>query len=510
MASWYVLRDQWGMITSHDPVHLMLVSAIRQIQGCVINVDISSFRDTKITTPLTEYLLKPKELNGMCWYDYLEQYIIVKKSFVKSKEYYQLHSNHPNSKSHVVIERGSDLYKNSKRKYAAVQYHGYSLKPSIRRDTPEKIEIFSMSVLVMFKPYTCISDIKGGFTTYRDALYDINGNMRLDVLNPIGYKVIAHNEDRWTTKFSSEQAAKHHRKDIEIAARDISVEYDDEGFITQIIADESVCEEVVYGDCEVYNQNYYDFMVGETNDIETETNCEPIPCKNYPVQLTTIHDPDLNEKRIEEGYKMKNLLNSRRCAYLERFHYQQAVEVQELINAAIDTLLPDAENSSFTEIRRKYEIPQNEYIEYHISEEKGKIRFPICSSLQEIVDIFGFSKDQKKAFVIGAISLLKNIGEEEGDESSYLQVFGLVQGLAGSGKSHVIKAWNVLALSWGKEYAVQCVCMTGIAASYINGRTIHSLLHITEAEVFAMKLLIIDEVLYMYCAYLFNFNIYSI
>ena len=184
---------------------------------------------------------------------------------------------------------------------------------------------------------------------------------------------------------------------------------------------------------------------------------------------------------------------------MELFHYQQAVKVQELINAAIDTLLPDAENSSFTEIRRKYEIPQNEYIECHISEEKGKIIFPICSSLQEIVDIFGFSKDQKRAFVIGAIPLLKNIGEEEGDESSYLQVFGLVQGLAGSGKSYVIKAWNVLALSWGEEYAVQCICMTGIAASYINGRTIHSLLHATETEIHAMKLLIIDEVLYMYC-----------
>ena len=66
MASWYVLRNEWGMVTSHDPVHLMLASAIKQIQGCPININMSlfSFRDTKVTTPLTEYLLKPEELNG--------------------------------------------------------------------------------------------------------------------------------------------------------------------------------------------------------------------------------------------------------------------------------------------------------------------------------------------------------------------------------------------------------------------------------------------------------------
>ena len=496
MASWYVLRNEWGMVTSHDPVHLMLASAIRQIQGCSINVNMSSFSfgDTKVTTPLTEYLLKPEELNGTCWYDYLEQYIIVQKSFVKGSQYYQLHSNHPNSKSHVVIKRGSGVYKNSNRKFAVVQYHGYSLKPSIRRDTQEKQEIFSMSVLVMFKPYTCISQIKGDCKTYFDALHDINGNIRLDVLSSIGYKIIDHNEDRWTTKFSSELSAKHHRKDIENAAKDINVKYDNEGSIKEIIANEDVFEEIVYGDSETYNQSYYDFMVDETNDIEIETNSRPIQCTKYPVQLNAIYDPHLDEKMIEEGYKTKNVLNSRRCAYLESFHYQEAVEVQELINAAIDTLLPNIEKCSFIETRRKYKIPENEYVEYHISENKGKIKFPICSSLQEIVDIFGFSKDQKRAFVIGAIPLLKNIAEEEDDESSYLQVFGLVQGLAGSGKSYVIKAWNVLALSWGQEYAVQCVCITGIAASYINGRTIHSLLHATEAEIHAMKLLIIDEV----------------
>ena len=508
MASWYSLRNEWGMITSHEPVHLMLASAIRQIQGSAMNIDINSFSfcDTKITTPLTEYLLKPQELNGECWYDYLENYIMKHKSIAKKSEYYELHSNHPKSKSHVIVKRNDNGDKNGNLKFAVVQYHGFSLKPTIRRDTEEKREIFSMCVLVMFKSYTCISDIKGNYKTYRDALYDNAGNMRAGVLNSIGYKVVSQNEDRWKSKFSSEKEAKNHRIDMEKAAKNITVEHDNEGNISHIITDEDVCEEIVHGDMEIYTQNFHEVMIDDTKDMEIDADCDNLLCNKIQSQLNTIYDPELDETRIDEGYKSKIFLSSRRCAYMERLHYQRAVEVRELIDAAINSLLPGADSSLFTEIRNKYEIPQNEYVEYDISEEKGKIKFSICSSLQEIVDVFTFSKDQKRAFVIGAIPLLKNIGEDETDESSYLQVFGVVQGLAGSGKSYVIKAWNVLALSWGQEYAVQCVCLTGIAASYINGRTIHSLLNATETQIQCIKVLVIDEVFILSLPYIYFYS----
>ena len=56
------------------------------------------------------------------------------------------------------------------------------------------------------------------------------------------------------------------------------------------------------------------------------------------------------------------------------------------------------------------------------------------------------------------------------------QVFALIQGLAGSGKSYVINAWSAVAKSWGRESAVLCVAITGIAASSLGGRTIASVL----------------------------------
>ena len=47
---------------------------------------------------------------------------------------------------------------------------------------------------------------------------------------------------------------------------------------------------------------------------------------------------------------------------------------------------------------------------------------------------------------------------------------------------------------WGQQYAVQCVCVTGIAASNIQGRTIHSMFHVADEDAIRIKLLVIDEV----------------
>ena len=97
-------------------------------------------------------------------------------------------------------------------------------------------------------------------------------------------------------------------------------------------------------------------------------------------------------------------------------------------------------------------------------------------------------------FIIGSIPLLKNIGDTD-DDSNHIQAFGVIQGLAGSGKSYVINSWKALALSWGQEYAVQCTCPTGIAASNILGKTIDSLLCSGNKKLAAsIKLLVIDEV----------------
>ena len=64
MAAFYILRNDIAMLTSHRPVHLILASAIKQIQSGEFEWDLCSYRggNADVVSPLKEYILKPSEL----------------------------------------------------------------------------------------------------------------------------------------------------------------------------------------------------------------------------------------------------------------------------------------------------------------------------------------------------------------------------------------------------------------------------------------------------------------
>ena len=161
----------------------------------------------------------------------------------------------------------------------------------------------------------------------------------------------------------------------------------------------------------------------------------------------TLYKVDLNEETISEGFNSKNEVYSIRCGFLERLHYSKSVEVKSLVEAAIQSLVPGNDLNYYNSIREKYSIPRIEHVAHYISKQRGNVTFRICSSLQEIANIYDFTEDQKRAFIIGSIPLLKNIGDTD-DDSNHIQAFGVIQGLPGSGKSYVINSWKALALSW--------------------------------------------------------------
>ena len=472
MAAWYILHMKWAMITSHKAVHLMLASAVKQINGEIMTVDINNydFKNMNILTPLTEYLLRPKECTE-CWFDYLEKYAMVSKHKIITGDFLTLNSNHPSCKSHVIIRRDDPAFKKIEPKPVVVQYHGYSLKCGVRRDTDEKKENFAMCCLIMFKPLRSIQNIKGEYDTYYEQLFDFEGNMRGNILSQSGYMVIENNEDRWNCKFASQISAKNHRENIQTAAQNIHVRYAEAHAAENC---DGLFQEIVHGDVSIYPQNFFDF-ISLTNADETGQVEENIQHISYPCQKNTLYTVNLNEKTISEGFTSKNEVYSIRCGFLEKLHYSKSVEVKSLVEAAIQSLIPGNDLNYYNSIREKYSIPQNEHVTHYISKERGNVTFRICSSLQEIANIYDFTEDQKRAFIIGSIPLLKNIGDTD-DDSNHIQAFGVIQGLAGSGKSYVINSWKALALSWGQEYAVQCTCPTGIAASNILGKTIDSLL----------------------------------
>ena len=110
-------------------------------------------------------ILRPKECTE-CWFDYLEKYAMVSKHKIITGDFLTLNSNHPSCKSHVIIRRDDPAFKKIEPKPVVVQYHGYSLKCGVRRDTDEKKENFAMCCLIMFKPFRSIQNIKGEYDTY--------------------------------------------------------------------------------------------------------------------------------------------------------------------------------------------------------------------------------------------------------------------------------------------------------------------------------------------------------
>ena len=493
MASWYVMNMKWAMISSHKAVHLMLTSSVKHINGEDMIVDINNykFKDMNGLTPLAEYLLRPKECLE-CWFDYLEKYALVSKKLIISGDFLTLNSKHPKYKTHVVIRRDDETFKKFEPTPVVVQYHGHSLKCAVRRDTDEKKENFAMCCLIMFKPFRDIKDIKGKYKTYYEQLFDQEGNIHRSVLSQSGYMVIENNEDRWTCKFASEISAKNHYEHIQVATQNLHVRYPEGNGVESC---EGVFEEIVHGDLSTYPQNYFDYMSANIDEAIMEMglteNSQQIA---YASQKNIIYKRDLDEKSICEGFRSKKEVYTSRCGYLEALHYSKSVEVHSLVDAAIRSLIPGVDVKYYEYIRRRYSIPESEHVIHYVSEKKGYVTLKICSSLLEIVNIYGFTKDQKRAFIIGSIPLLKNIGDVDHD-SNHVQVFGVIQGLAGSGKSYVINAWKALALSWGQEYAVQCTSYTGIAASNIHGRTLDSLIRSRNEKLAAcIKLLVIDEV----------------
>ena len=486
MAAFYIARNERAMLTSHGRVNLILASAIKQIQKGEIDWMLNSQNGvSSVVVPhLTDFLLRPTELVHLCWYSYLEMYEVVNIAQGVNIEHFKLHDDHPMRKKRVVIRRTRPVI---------VQYHGYSLKPSARRDTPEKKEMFAFCVLVMFKSYTNISDIRGNYRSYYDVLFDYNSVLKSGVLNHIGYEIIRNNEDRWKNKFASEASGKEYKKKMDIAARSVKDSLCPD---TQIGNNNDPLIEFVSGGCDIFTQNIMDTLtLPEPNEYISNgaSNLE----YSYIDQTNSISVCGLNEKKISVGYK--SAVHSSRdmssCGMTKIF---EVTEVQPLIDSAIDSLQNQVD---YDTIRNKYVNAIGEYVLCRVSDEKPSVKVPVFASLHEVCYIFTLhDPNQRRAFIIGAVALLSSYiddGNIPTDCVKENQVFALIQGLAGSGKSYVINAWSALAKSWGRESAVLCVAITGIAASSLGGRTIASVLCMRKsftAEMLATKLLVIEEV----------------
>ena len=496
MAAFYILRNDIAMLTSHRPVHLILASAIKQIQSGEFEWDLCSYRggNADVVSPLKEYLLKPSELE-ICWYEYIGEYQIVEMKRCLGTHYLLLHKDHPQIGLKAVIKRDETV---------VVQYHGYSLKSEVRRDTPEKKEMFAMSALLMFKFYTNIGDILGNHQSYYDVLFDCNGAMREGVLRPIGYEVILNNEDRWSNKFASETSAKAYKLKMEVASRDVDTAISHVGVHNNDEQDDVI--EYTNGDVTMSGQNILESIsLPEPDDDECLSSRSSD--LTYPDQKNNITVSGLDENSILKGFKTRPRIQVQE-GFFEKMQRLDVSEVTPIIEAAIKTISGGV--GAYDSIRNGYLDNPIDSILCKISDDKPHVHVPVLASLHEICIAFSINDpDQKRAFVLGGIALLLSFGDDGNstiDTTRDRQVFGLIQGLAGSGKTYVINSWIALAKCWGHPNAVLCVCITGIAASNLGGRTIASILSSRfRDEMLSVKLLVVDEVHVCICFFLLTY-----
>ena len=344
-------------------------------------------------------------------------------------------------------------------KPTVVQYHGYGLKPSRRRTTEEHDEQYAMSALLMFCPFldpddllkdhlqsNCHSASTVKYNTYYESMFGDDGKIRPRKISDVGLLVLAHNEDRWESKFMNQEKAKEHFREMKTLAEGISHECSNTCCNVNLYDDSSESD-----DDHEYNDAYStnDLLFGSMPNLPAASMCN-LTKLNIPIQPPLNHafnfDRVHSTKDILEGFKTPSLQSPTNIADGNSFPFISnpgvtVVEINELAVAAIASLdIVHVNGSSYSALRtNKLQMQSTTTVSIQVKPAMDKVDVPVYASLYEISSVFGYDKDQTRAFKIIAAGLLNSIVDDMHDadfSDNYVanrQSALLMEGLAGSG-----------------------------------------------------------------------------
>jgi hypothetical protein len=146
---------------------------------------------------------------------------------------------------------------------------------------------------------------------------------------------------------------------------------------------------------------------------------------------------------------------------------------------------------------------------YTTKEERESAPVPINPDMSEISLYKNLNIEQHRAFIITGHQLLTAICAHKNNSPPPKQIQTLIGGSAGTGKSYVVEALQMLALNADMPEALVTCSLSSVAAALIKGKTIHSLLHFivqndvttslnplkTEIDKFKnIKMIVMDEI----------------
>ena len=357
---------------------------------------------------------------------------------------------------------------------AVVTIIGPGLRPEERRDEEYKEEEFCKRAMLMFVPHEHVTDLRTESSSWIEAWSTCSS------VCSTGLAFIRFNEDRWQSIFRSQEASIRYFEQIQseldncagesngklVAEKCDINEWDD------FSDDENLSDSE---DDEDITQRPYIEYAERSNTKHTHTKVLPkfdtrevyIPPKNaLKVDLPRTADFNRFEKGLEkviEGASTDNDDASSGNYYLRELSIK---EMFTLVQSSIDADDRNENNASksHASIRDSYlNNATRSTIEVFVDSPKFPKTLPCYASLQEVSSLFKLTNDQHRAFVIIGRALLHSFEPNHSNTKLAVttQEFLLLHGLAGSGKSFVVRAWKALAESWEHPKAVRTCAPTG-------------------------------------------------
>lgn len=196
--------------------------------------------------------------------------------------------------------------------------------------------------------------------------------------------------------------------------------------------------------------------VGSLNSTETD---------NVNTHISIDSDDDCDGEDEDEGDDIDQTPQTRLLT---------VVEINECAKRAYDDCVfgspscPDF-HSAATDLQP--------FVLVQVSLDKPLAELVIRATVNEVSRLFRYDEEQHRAFAIGARAFLRLL-ECEGycdtqstEEVAEIQRLLFLHGMAGTGKSHVIRGWTALSVSWTRPKAIGLFAITGVAAANIGGST---------------------------------------
>lgn len=395
-----------------------------------------------ISNQYLDYSLRPVELRfeGLCLYDFVACVGKYKRPGGKCNQRLPgcfLNDLHPQFETHYLTIR--------REKYIPV-----ILGPSIPNPnkSTEAAEEWARDVLILFKPWRDLDGLKQGFETWLESYNDYEPRLMASHKRVIGnFRVLSECSDA-----RDRDRSKRHGKASNDIIRDEVMDEEPESSVKR--SDPGACDELMQ---EHEDAIWLDNVTTKRDDI-ISGNVLDLLNLCLPIQ-------EVNTLAEQGGQAPERITDENMPLIAEHESNMQSKKKRKRGDAA-ESYRSDATDNRDDElagepIAARIVLPERDLFQYRIDHERA-----VAESV--ILDMgLSSNPEQLRAFTkISNHLILRNRD----------QLLMHVAGVGGTGKSHLIKAVVTLFERLGKRNNLVLGAPTGIAATLINGQTLHSLI----------------------------------